>query len=508
MARGDKAILPGSHAAYANLGDVLILGLGKSGAAAADYCLNRLGDRVRSVSIAAGAPSAASEEKARAYAARGAQVAFDTYEISGTYDLAIASPGISQFEDFYRSAQAASAEIISEVEFAWRESPLTTRWVGITGTNGKTTTTSLTAHLLNAAGIDASPVGNIGDTCLDAVAEHPADAGVATGDRVLVAEVSSFQLASTRLFAPQVSVLLNITPDHLSWHKSFDAYAAAKRKVYANLSTVPASLAIFDATDEMARGCVRALKAEGPARGFAYLPIGAKAGLSANMRTVCGSEQAAYLRADGMLCIEREEALIELVSVDELQIKGRHNAANALAAAGVALALGAPVSAVRAGLRTFSPLAHRIEPCGAIDGVACYNDSKATNVDATLKALAAFAPRKPIALLGGFDKGTPLDELVAAAQAYCKAVVCFGAAAGRFEAAFADATIPVLRAQGLESALDMALSIAKADDIVLLSPACSSFDEFANFEERGDVFKALVAARIKMAEDQRAANGR
>ncbi|MGI6591193.1 MAG: UDP-N-acetylmuramoyl-L-alanine--D-glutamate ligase [Eggerthellaceae bacterium] len=508
MENGKRAMLLGSHAAFEDLGDVLILGLGKSATAAADYCLSRLGGRVRSVSIAAGARSAQAEEKARGFVERGAKVAFDCYEIHGAYDLAIASPGISQFEDFYRSAEAASSEIISEVEFAWRESPSSTRWVGITGTNGKTTTTSLTTHLLNAAGIEAVSVGNIGDTCLDAVAEYPADGPGPVPARVLVAEVSSFQLASTRLFAPQIAVLLNITPDHISWHKSFEAYAAAKRKVYANLASVPGSLAILGATDEQVRICVRAMKAQGAARGFAYLPIGAKAGLQANMHDVCGSERAAYLREDGMLCLQQGEAVTELVDVDELQIKGRHNAANALAAASAALELGAEVPAVREGLRSFAPLAHRIEPCGSIAGVACYNDSKATNVDATLKALAAFAPKRPIALLGGFDKGTPLDSLVKAAQEHCKAVVCFGAAAPRFEKAFADAVIPVIPAQGMESALDAALDIAEVGDIVLLSPACSSFDEFANFEERGDVFKKLVTQRVQADGDQGAADGR
>lgn len=332
------------------------------------------------------------------------------------------------------------------------------------------------------------------------MAEHPVDGDAPCAPRVLVAEVSSYQLASTRLFAPQVAVLLNITPDHLKWHRTFEAYAAAKRKVYANLAGIEGALAIFDATDDEARACVRALKAEGPARGFDYLPIGAKAGLEANMHEVCGSERAAYLRADGMLCLQSAESVTELVNASELRIKGRHNVANALAASAAALALGADLESVRAGLRAFAPLEHRIEPCGFIGGVECYNDSKATNVDATLKALAAFAPKKPIALLGGDDKGTALDALVQAAQQHCKAVVCFGAAAPRFEQAFAQATIPVIPAGTMESALDAALAASEDGDIVLLSPACASFDEFHSFEERGCVFKNLVADRAAAEE--------
>lgn len=488
-------ILPGSHAAAARLGDVLVLGLGKSGCAAADYLLDRLGGRVSSVAIAAGPDNDYSRERGAAFEARGARVLFDHYRIEGRYDLCIASPGISQFEDFYRSAQAACGEIISEVEFAWRESALADRWVGITGTNGKTTTTSLAAHLLRTAGVEALPVGNIGDTCLDAVAQNAADGAQPAKPRVLVAEVSSFQLASTRLFAPQVAVLLNITPDHVSWHKTFEAYAAAKRKVYANLASVPGSLAVFDAADDQARACVRQLKAQGAERGFDYLPIGAAAGLSANMHEVCGSENAAYLREDGMLCVQHGEEVTPLVPADNLQIKGLHNVANALAASAVALALGTPVEKVREGLRSFAPLEHRIEPCGFIGGVECYNDSKATNVDATLKALAAFGDKKPIALLGGFDKGTDLTELVQTAQRHCKAVVCFGAAAPRFEEAFEGACIPVIAAQGMESALDAALSAAEDGDIVLLSPACASFDEYHGFEARGRAFKDMVAQR-------------
>lgn len=168
---------------------------------------------------------------------------------------------------------------------------------------------------------------------------------------------------------------------------------------------------------------------------------------------------------------------------------------NALAAASAAIALGADDAGVRAGLTSFTSLEHRIEACGSIRGIACYNDSKATNVDATLKALAAFDPRKPIVLLGGDDKFTSLDELVAAAQVHCKSVVCFGAAGARFLQAFEHATIPVYHAGRMEEALDCALSHAQEGDIVLLSPACASFDEFSCFEERGDVFKDLVSRR-------------
>ena len=217
------------------------------------------------------------------------------------------------------------------------------------------------------------------------------------------------------------------------------------------------------------------------------------------MRAACGSDNAAFLDADGTLRVALNGAEHAAARVEELQIKGEHNASNALAVAAAALALGVHESDVAEGLRTFAPLEHRIEPCGSVAGVRCYNDSKATNVDATLKALAAFPETRPVVLLGGDDKGTDLAPLVEAAHAHAGAVVCFGDAGERFAAAFeaADAQAPAgfaaARAAHLADAFDAALALASAGDVVLLSPACASFDEFCSFEERGAAFKTLVA---------------
>lgn len=556
LAEGGPAeggFVEGRKYAPEDLGRVLVLGLGKSGRAAIDYLLPLLGTRVRQLAVAAGA-SAAADGEARAFVERlrahGVRAEFDHERIEGAYDLCIASPGIPQTSAFYASAAAASAEVVSEVEFAWRESAEDARWVAITGTNGKTTTVALTAHLLRACGMAAKAVGNIGDTCIKAVA--------AGGVQVYVAEVSSYQLASTRLFAPDVAVVLNVTPDHLAWHGGFEAYAQAKLKVLANLPQVPGSVAVLDATDDEVRKTVRALRAQGAAeRGFSYVPVGTAAGIAGDMRAACGSENAACLAPGGMLVVAlggREHALLPAA---DLRIKGEHNVANALAAAAAALAVGGAPADVARALSTFQPLEHRLEPCGSVAGVECYNDSKATNVDATLKAFAAFGETRPIVLLGGRDKGTDLAPLVQVAQDHAKAVVCFGEAGERFAEAFlgsaglpaggpADAAaacdtpsspskpssrtevrvlglsdesgapqaasltgedrradecsaLPVLRAERLEDALDAALSVAGAGDVVLLSPACASFDEFSSFEERGRAFKALVAARAAAA---------
>lgn len=482
-----REYMAGRKLAPVSLGRVLVLGLGKSGKAVADYCLERLGGRVTSLAVAAGAPSAAAETWAEEARARGAVVLFEHEAIEGTYDLCIASPGISEFSDFYRSAAEAAAEVISEVEFAWRESSSDARWVAITGTNGKTTTTALTCHLLRAAGFDAVSVGNIGDTCIQAVA---ADAAA-----VYVAEVSSYQLASTRDFAPDVAVVLNITPDHLAWHQSHENYAAAKWKVLAHADA--STTAVLNACDDAVRERLRALRAQGAP--FAIVPIGTAAGVGGDMRAACGADAAAFRGPGGKLVVARAGEVSELVYVDNLQIKGEHNQVNALAAASVALALGATATAVAEGLLSFAPLEHRIEPAGTVAGVACYNDSKATNVDATLVALTAFLPVRPIVLLGGRDKGTELAPLVAACEQYTRAVVCFGEARERFAAAFAGSSVPVMEADNMEAALDAALATAVSGDVVVLSPACASFDEFSCFEERGDVFKALVAARAQKA---------
>ena len=366
--------------------------------------------------------------------------------------------------------------------------------VGITGTNGKTTTTALAAHLLRQAGLAAAAVGNIGDTCIQAVAAGKTE--------VYVAEVSSYQLASTRDFAPNVALVLNITPDHLAWHGSHEAYAAAKWKVLANLGSVPGAVAVLAACDDAVRARIREAREAGGFP-FAYVPVGTAAGVGGDMRDACGSDNAAFRGAAGRLTVALRGEVSELIYVDDLQIKGAHNQANALAAASAALALDVPASIVAEGLLSFAPLEHRVEPAGEVAGVACYNDSKATNVDATLVALTAFLPTRPIVLLGGRDKGTDLAPLVAACEEHAKAAVCFGEARERFLAAFEGSGVRTLSAPGMEAALDAALSIAEPGDVVVLSPACASFDEFSCFEERGDVFKALVAERAARAAGAR-----
>lgn len=501
-------LLPGRKHALARLGRVLVLGLGKSGRALVDYCIPLIGSRIDELIVAGGERTEAAWAFAQDRSAAGVRFVFDHERIEGSYDLCIASPGIPATSAFYRSAQSASVELISEIEFAWRESRCEDRWVAVTGTNGKTTTTALAAHLLSGAGMKAQAVGNIGEVALAAVARDAAD--------IYVAETSSYQLASTTRFAPDVAVILNITPDHLDWHGGFEAYHAAKLKVLARLGQVPGACAVLDATDAVVRSTVRELRRLPlQDRGFSYIPIGTASGIRESMRDRCGSDNAAFLD-DAWLCVDVNGRSYRLARADRLALKGDHNVANALAAASAALALGADGASLAEGLLSFQPLEHRIETCGTINGITFVNDSKGTNADAAIKAIEAFPSKGLVVLLGGHDKGTDLSVLVASARLHAKAVVCFGEAGARIASAFLgdSPALPqeksasldvgasgldasgrtVVRAARLSDAFDKAVSLAVAGDVVLLSPACSSFDEFSCYEERGATFKALVAS--------------
>ena len=292
-------------------------------------------------------------------------------------------------------------------------------------------------------------------------------------------------------------MLLNITPDHVKWHHGYQNYIEAKFKVLKNLARTKGT-AVLDATNDVVREKVVQLRKMQPEeRGYSYIPMGAQPGITCDMRSRCKSENAAFLSEDGMLVVAFAGKEYALCRADELLIPGEHNIGNALAAASAALAQGASPEGVSEGLKTFASLEHRIEACGTVDGVEYYNDSKATNVDATLKALAAFNPRKPIVLLGGRDKGTDLAELVSVAQDNCKAVICYGEGGPRFFDAFKKSSLQSFAAEGMRAAFDLAEQLAKPGDIVLLSPACASFDEFSCFEERGDTFKRYVSESSK-----------
>ena len=451
-------------------GNIALLGLGASTKAAARYLLGGACPAVTSVTLVVPQLTDAQKPAARELEALGARVVPD---FEGAYDLGVVSPGIPCIGDFYRAGQACCGQLIGEPELAWRVSPQ--RWVGITGTNGKTTTTTLACELISAAGIPARTVGNIGLPPIACVEGR-------TADEVFVAELSSFQLQSSYELRPHVGVLLNVTPDHVEWHGSLEAYAQAKERLFANMDAHDLAVLGDDAD------CL-AVAGRLTARGVRTCVLGAV--------PACDTPDAAWVDGQGRLVVRLAGADHVLCHVDDMLIKGPHNVQNALAACACALEMGAADDAVEAALRAFKPLAHRIEPVGEVGGVRYYDDSKGTNTDATVKAILAFPAGGTVVMLGGHDKGTALAELADTVAANCKAAVCYGDAGERIAAAVeqAVADLPgceVARAPKMREAFDAARSLAAPGDVVLLSPACSSFDEFTGYVQRGQTFQAWV----------------
>lgn len=454
------------------LGNVAVLGLGKTGLYVTEYLAGLLGSRVDSVTLYGGAKSSPNDQT-RELEKSGVRVVYGTEELDGAYDLAIVSPGIPEHSDFFVSAGVHATEVIGEPEFAWRESP--DNWAAVTGTNGKTTTTLLLTHLLDAGGMLAEAVGNVGTVATGRIAERPKNDW-------FVAELSSFQLATSRRLHPRVACLLNVTPDHLDWHGSMEAYATAKERVFKNMGA--GDLAVVSCEDEWCRAALRRLDARG-------LRV-CRVSVHDEPDTPC----AAFVR-NGRLVVRLDGVEHVLVAVKSLAIHGDHNTQNALTASAMALELGVTAEAVSHGLLSFRPLEHRIEPCGRVGGVSFVNDSKATNVDSVEKALTAFVPGRVVVLLGGHDKGTDLSTLAHAVSARCKAAVCYGEAGPRLAQAVREADgnmgLVVREAPHMEQALEVARTLASSGDVILLSPACSSFDEFTSYQQRGAMFKDLVA---------------
>lgn len=464
------------------LGDVVVLGLGKTGMGVAECLAGCVGSSVRSVTLYGGARSV-EDNATKVLRHMGVRVVLGTEDIQGMYDTAVVSPGIPPHAAFFQAACAHAAKVVGEPELAWLLSP--ERWVAITGTNGKTTTTLLTTSLLQCGGLEAEAVGNVGTVAIGEVSTRDPRTW-------FVAELSSFQLLTTEAFHPRVACLLNVTPDHLEWHGSMGDYARAKARVFKNLTV--GDLAVVSIEDEWCRAVAAGLHE----RGLRVCEVSVHEELDAPC--------AAFVR-DGRLVVRLDGVEHALVSERSLSIKGEHNVQNALVASAVALELGITNDAVSHELLSFKPLEHRIEPCGQANGVRYVNDSKATNVDSVEKALTAFVPGRVIVLLGGHDKGTELHTLAHAVSARCKAAVCYGEAGPRIAQALRDEDgnmgLQVVEVAHMADALDAARTMACAGDVVLLSPACSSFDEFRSYTERGAVFKKLVAGIVGNEESAR-----
>lgn len=382
-------------------------------------------------------------------------------------DLCIASPGIPPTSQLRRSAREMASRTISEIEFAFERSH--SPWLAVTGTNGKTTVTSLVAHLLREGGVPVECVGNIGDPAIGVVDT----AGPSTA---IVAEVSSFQLALTQQFRPRVSVLLNITPDHIDWHGSLEAYAADKARVFQNQGSGDTAVINIDdsgsaryADDLELRG-IRVVRVSRK-----NLPVGG-AGL-----------------VDGVLTLDCPSGPVPLLSASDLRIRGDHNVSNALAAAAAACAWGVTPDNLRSGLASFAPVPHRLETVGVFDGIEYVNDSKATNPASVLAALSAFSDQKIVLLLGGRNKGSTFFEVAEAAKRACRAIVAFGEARDEIASAIRKGGSDPVVVPTLADGVDLARSLALPGDVVLLSPGCASFDEFEGYAHRGQVFAELVS---------------
>lgn len=372
-------------------------------------------------------------------------------------DMVVKSPGIPLTAPLIRELAAKGVPVVSEIEFAGRYTDA--RMICITGSNGKTTTTMLTHHILTAAGIDASLAGNIGYSLARQVARAPKP--------VYVIELSSFQLDNMYDFRADIAVLLNITPDHLDrYDHSMEAYGEAKLRIARNQR--PQDSFIYWASDPWTLRLLDRLP--GQATRFPF-------------------DESTDIDGDELVIRAGGEVL--RMPTSELALRGRHNLYNSMAAATAALLAGVKPDVVRHALHTFTPVEHRLEPAGTVNGVEYINDSKATNVDSTFYALEAMT-RPVILILGGKDKGNDYTQIEALVREKVKAVVCMGVDNARLVDFFTGKVGAVMDTHSLQEAMDACVALGKEGDVVLLSPACASFDLFSSYEDRGRRFKKAV----------------
>jgi UDP-N-acetylmuramoylalanine--D-glutamate ligase len=336
--------------------------------------------------------------------------------------------------------------------------------VAITGSNGKTTTTTLTGEILAAGGLPTLVGGNIGTPAIS-LAER------AKPETVTVLEISSFQLETIQTFRPKIAVVLNVTPDHLDRHRTFEVYVDAKARIFENQQS--GDFAVLNEDDPT---CV-SLAARTRAKVFWF----------SRLKEV---ERGAWVR-EGNILFRDAAQQHEVMPVSEIPLKGAHNLENVLAAVCAGALMGCAPEKIRQAVRDFKAVEHRLEFVATIRGVDYYNDSKATNVDATIKALESF-PANIHLILGGKDKGSDYTVLNELLRQRVKRVYTIGAAAAKIESQIKN--VEVVHAETLENALRKANAVAQPGDVVLLAPACASFDQFKSYEHRGKVFKEIVGA--------------
>jgi len=444
---------------------VAVLGFERSGRALADALLSR------GVSVTVGDRRDASEFPGLApFRERGARFFFggppDSF-LEGAEWLAI-SPGVPLDSPAVAAARSRGIRVLAEVEIAWRiaeaESAGRNRWIAVTGTNGKSTTTSWIADMLEHAGRRVALAGNIGAPLSGFLGEPRG--------RDFVCEVSSFQLEAVERFRADVAVLTNVTPDHLDRYPSFAAYASAKARLFA-----------LQGSDGVA-----VVNADDPAS--ALVPIRARRVLFSRRGRPAGAERGAWIE-DGAIWTDAAGEARRVLEAARLSLPGAHNTENALAAVAAAASAGVSDEVMRASLTEFRGLPHRTQLVAEGGGVRWVDDSKGTNVDAAAKSLEGFAPQTVLLILGGRDKHGDFQALRPLVQRGARRVLTIGEAADAIETALAGAA-PIERCETMQRAVSRAAALARPGDTVLLSPACASFDQYRNYEERGDHFARLA----------------
>jgi UDP-N-acetylmuramoylalanine--D-glutamate ligase len=445
-----------------------VVGLGASGLAAARLLASR------GAKVTVNDTRSASELGARADEARALGVSLDlgghSAERLAQNELIVVSPGVPRLSEL-RAAEAAGVRVVSEIELAaWFVKGTV---VGITGTNGKSTVTTLVGEMCKATGRPTFVGGNLGTPFVDVVGSAAAEE-----NGYVVVELSSFQLERIHQFRAHVGVLLNITDDHLDRYDGFDDYAAAKGRLFETQTV--RDFAVVKDNDPLCR------KWGGHGQGQ-LLGYGGSAGV---------------VRAEGGALVDTVSGL--RVPLDELGIQGDHNVDNACAAALAARLAGVPAEIIGAVLRSFKGLGHRMQHVRSLDGVEYFDDSKGTNVGASVAAVTGLGQRgtRVVLIAGGVDKGGSYQPLREVMERHGRALVTLGAAAPLIESAFAGAALRVQRAADMEAAVRAAQALAEPSDAVLLSPACASFDMFRSYAHRGDVFAAAVKALPPTADGQ------
>ncbi len=508
---------------------VLVLGLGESGLAMACWCASH-GANVRVWDSRPAPPQA----PALALAAPQATLFAGTLAADSLHDarLVLKSPGLAPHDEriapLLAAARAQGIAVQGELELFThalddlkRERDYVPKLIAITGTNGKTTTTALTALLVERCGKRVAMAGNIGPTMLDTLAAA-LDALTEDGEpaplpQVWVLELSSFQLDGVRGFEPSAAAVLNVTQDHLDWHGSMAAYAAAKARVFGDQAVM-----VVNRDDALVEAMVQAPAMVKNARGRAVPAAPRQAirfGLGAPLRSgdfglVLENGMAWLVRAmveeegsrkRGWAADPEDLHLQRLMPADALRIRGRHNAANALAALALATAVGCSLAPMLHGLREYRGEPHRLAFVASVGGVEAFDDSKGTNVGATVAALhglgADKAPARLVVILGGDGKGQDFSPLAVPLKQHARAVALIGRDAAAIEAALSNSGVPMQRYDTLEAATAWCFAQAREGDAVLLSPACASLDMFRNYGHRAEVFVAAVQAHAAAQGD-------